>query len=78
MDSATFSFVLLALQALPSLVDTGKDLLTSMQGTLTPEQSTQLAAAQEAAHTSLQAAIAAAVAEESAIPTVGKVQVPGE
>lgn len=70
MDPATLQFILLALQAAPSLINNGRDLLASIQGGLTPEQSAQLAAAQEVAHASLQAAVAAAVAEEQAADPV--------
>lgn len=71
MDAAAFQIILLALQAAPSIIDSGKDLFASIQG-LTPDQSAQLAAAQQVAHDALQAAVATAVAEEGAAPTSGE------
>lgn len=71
MDDSAFKLILMGLQYAPSIVDTGKDLFASLQG-LTEDQSTRLAAAQETAHASLQAAVAAAVAEEKAAPASGE------
>ncbi len=65
MDPALFSLIMLALKEAPNLVNSGRDLLASIEGGLTPEQSAELAAAQQAAHATLQADVAAAVAEES-------------
>ena len=68
LDAATFEFILLALKAAPDLINSGKDLLASIQGGLTPEQSAQLAAAQQEASAKLTADVAKAVAEEAATP----------
>jgi hypothetical protein len=68
MNPAYLQFILLALQAAPALVDSGKELLSALEGDLSFEQRAALRAAQEAAHASLQAAVAVAVAEEAAAP----------
>lgn len=68
MDPSTLQFLLLALQTAPVLIDSGRDLLASIEGGLTDEQRAQLQAAQAQAHAALQAAVAVAVAEEAPTP----------
>jgi len=64
MDTNSLQFILLALQAAPVLVDTGKDLIDAVKGNLDDDQRAELDAAQQRAHAALQDAVKAAVAQE--------------